>query len=123
MIAVYLAMLETDVDRDKFMKLYESYEKNVTLNGEKKISAGSDITVANGEKAPSSILYTDVAGGKTNYLPIRAISELLGISILQIRLRPSTKEEKPLSQLIVSISPSKSFFPELLILSAKLTYL
>lgn len=29
MIAVYLAMLETDVDRDKFMKLYESYEKNV----------------------------------------------------------------------------------------------
>ena len=54
---------------------------NVTLNGEKKISAGSDITVANGEKAPSSILYTDVAGGKTNYLPIRAISELLGISI------------------------------------------
>lgn len=34
-----------------------------------------------------------------------------------------TKEEKPLSQLIVSISPSKSFFPELLILSAKLTYL
>ena len=23
MIAVYLAMLETDVDRDKFMKLYE----------------------------------------------------------------------------------------------------
>ena len=37
--------------------------------------------LANGEKAPSSILYTDVAGGKTNYLPIRAISELLGISI------------------------------------------
>ena len=51
---------------------------NVTLNGEKKISAGSDIIVANGEKAPSSILYT---GGKTNYLPIRAISELLGISV------------------------------------------
>lgn len=47
----------------------------------KRFPAGSDITVANGEKAPSSILYTDVAGGKTNYLPIRAISELLGISI------------------------------------------
>ena len=29
MIAVYLAMLETDVDRDKFMKLYESYEKKL----------------------------------------------------------------------------------------------
>ena len=47
----------------------------------KKREESSDITVANGEKAPSSILYTDVAGGKTNYLPIRAISELLGISI------------------------------------------
>ena len=31
MIAVYLAMLETDVDRDKFMKLYESYEKKLLL--------------------------------------------------------------------------------------------
>lgn len=28
MIAVYLAMLESDEDRSKFMKLYESYEKN-----------------------------------------------------------------------------------------------
>jgi len=54
---------------------------NVSLRGERKIAAGADITVANGQKVPSSILYTDVAGGKTNYLPIRAISELLGISI------------------------------------------
>ena len=29
MIAVYLAMIETDEDRDKFMKLYESYEKKL----------------------------------------------------------------------------------------------
>jgi len=38
MIAVYLAMLETDVDRDKFMKLYESYEKKlfaIDQNGRK----------------------------------------------------------------------------------------
>ena len=39
------------------------------------------ITAANGQKVPGSILYTDAAGGKTNYLPIRAISELLGVEI------------------------------------------
>ena len=54
---------------------------NVSLRGEQKIAAGSDITVANGQKVPSSILYTDEKGGKTNYLPIRAISELLGVEI------------------------------------------
>lgn len=54
---------------------------NVSLRGEEKIAAGTDITVANGQKVPSSILYTDEKGGKTNYLPIRAISELLGVEI------------------------------------------
>lgn len=54
---------------------------NVSLRGEQKIAAGTDITVANGQKVPSSILYTDEKGGKTNYLPIRAISELLGVEI------------------------------------------
>ena len=54
---------------------------NVSLRGEQKIAAGADITVANGQKVPSSILYTDEKGGKTNYLPIRAISELLGVEI------------------------------------------
>ena len=46
-----------------------------------KITAGQDITAANGQKVPGSILYIDEAGGKTNYLPIRAISELLGVEI------------------------------------------
>lgn len=54
---------------------------NVALNGEAKITADSDITAANGQKIPGSILYTDPAGGKTNYLPIRAISDLLGVEI------------------------------------------
>lgn len=54
---------------------------NVSLNGEQKITAGADLTAANGQKVPSSILYVDEAGGKTNYLPIRAISELLGVEI------------------------------------------
>lgn len=54
---------------------------NVSLDGERKITAGADITAANGQKVPSSILFTDEAGGKTNYLPIRAISDLLGVEI------------------------------------------
>lgn len=54
---------------------------NVALNGETKITAGSTITAPNGQQVPGSILYTDEAGGKTNYLPIRAISDLLGVGI------------------------------------------
>ena len=54
---------------------------NVALNGETKIATGSTVTAANGQQVPSSILYTDAVGGKTNYLPIRAISELLGVEI------------------------------------------
>lgn len=54
---------------------------NVSMNGEQKIATGEEITAANGQQVPSTILYTDAAGGKTNYLPIRAISELLGVEI------------------------------------------
>ncbi len=54
---------------------------NVALDGTLKITADQDITAANGQKVPSAILYTDEAGGKTNYLPIRTISELLGVEI------------------------------------------
>lgn len=54
---------------------------NVALNGETKITAGADIIAANGQKVPGTILFTDDAGGKTNYLPIRAVSELLGVEI------------------------------------------
>ena len=54
---------------------------NVALDGETKITTGTTVTAANGQEVPSSILYTDAAGGKTNYLPIRAISELLGVEV------------------------------------------
>lgn len=54
---------------------------NVALNGETKITAGQDITAANGQMVPGTILFTDAAGGKTNYLPIRAVSELLGVEV------------------------------------------
>ena len=53
----------------------------VALDGEMKITAGSDITAPNGQRVPGSILYTDETGGKTNYLPIRTISELLGVEV------------------------------------------
>lgn len=54
---------------------------NVAVDGKTTITAGTTITAANGQQVPSSILYTDAAGGKTNYLPIRTISELLGVEI------------------------------------------
>ena len=37
---------------------------NVSLDGTQKIAAGEAITAANGQKVPSSILYTAEAGGK-----------------------------------------------------------
>ena len=54
---------------------------NVAVDGKTTITAGTTITASNGQQVPSSILYTDAAGGKTNYLPIRTISELLGVEI------------------------------------------
>lgn len=54
---------------------------NIALDGEIKIASGKTITAPNGQEVPSSILYTDEIGGKTNYLPVRAISELLGVEI------------------------------------------
>ena len=53
----------------------------VAVDGEGRIAAGSTVTASNGQQIPSSILYTDAAGGGTNYLPLRTISELLGIEV------------------------------------------
>lgn len=54
---------------------------NVCLDGGTVIVAGADISAANGQMIPGSILYTDETGGKTNYLPLRKISELLGVEV------------------------------------------
>lgn len=54
---------------------------NVCLDGGTVITAGADIAAANGQKIPGSILYTDETGGKTNYLPLRKISELLKVEV------------------------------------------
>lgn len=54
---------------------------NVALDGGTVIVAGADVSAANGQMIPGSILYTDETGGKTNYLPLRKISELLGVEV------------------------------------------
>ena len=53
----------------------------VAVDGETEITAGSTVTASNGQQIPSSILYTDATGGGTNYLPLRTISELLGVEV------------------------------------------
>ncbi len=45
------------------------------------VEAGEMYTAPNGQQVPSSITYTDAAGGKTNYLSVRQISELLDADI------------------------------------------
>ena len=53
----------------------------VRLFGEQVFSAGTPYTAPNGQKVPSSITYTDTAGGKTNYLPVRQVADLLDTEI------------------------------------------
>lgn len=51
---------------------------HVTLDGRSVVAAGQELTLDSGAKVPSSILYTDVNGGGTTYLPLRKISEAVG---------------------------------------------
>lgn len=48
---------------------------------QQKVQAGEMSTASNGQQVPSSITYTDAAGGKTNYLPIRQIAEMMDADI------------------------------------------
>ena len=54
---------------------------NVCLDGGQVIVAGANTVAPNGQEIPGTILYTDAAGGKTNYLPLRKISELFGVEV------------------------------------------
>lgn len=54
---------------------------SVSINGQRRIAAGEDLAVGEGKHIPGSILYTDESGGKTNYLPVRTIAELLGVEV------------------------------------------
>lgn len=51
------------------------------LNGQQISAAGENYTLANGQSVPASITYTDEKGGGTTYLPVRRISELMGIEV------------------------------------------
>lgn len=56
-------------------------QAGISLFGEVKIQAGDPYTAPNGQQVPSVITYTDEAGGKTNYLSVRQLSELLDADI------------------------------------------
>lgn len=59
----------------------ESNIVNIIANGETISKAGESYSLQNGAKAPSSITYEDEKGGWTVYLPVRRLSEILGVEI------------------------------------------
>lgn len=48
---------------------------------EQQVKAGETYTAPNGQQVPSTITYTDAAGGKTNYISVRQLSELIDADI------------------------------------------
>ncbi len=56
-------------------------KSNVKLNGDLVLLGSSEYSLANGCSAPVSLVYTDEKGGGTTYLPVRKISEILGVPI------------------------------------------
>ncbi len=59
----------------------EYNKAGISLFGEDKVLTGESYKAPNGQDVPSVITYVDETGGKTNYLSIRQISELLGIEV------------------------------------------
>ena len=53
----------------------------ISLFGQDKVLAGESYTAPNGQQVPAVITYIDEAGGMTNYLSVRQVSELLGIEV------------------------------------------
>lgn len=53
----------------------------VRVMREQQVKAGEAYTAPNGQQVPSAITYTDAAGGKTNYLSVRQLSELIDADI------------------------------------------
>lgn len=51
------------------------------LNRKAIFAAGDNVKTESGQSIPSSLLYTDAAGGGTTYLPLRTIAELLDVPI------------------------------------------
>lgn len=53
----------------------------ISLFGEDQVRTGESFTAPNGQQVPSVITYVDNAGGRTNYLSVRQISELLNVEL------------------------------------------
>lgn len=53
----------------------------ISLFGKDQVRVGESFTAPNGQQVPSVITFVDIAGGKTNYLSVRQISEILGIEV------------------------------------------
>lgn len=51
------------------------------LNRKAIFAAGDNVKTESGQSVPSSLLYTDAAGGGTTYLPLRTIADLLDVPI------------------------------------------
>lgn len=61
--------------------LVEFSPVGLQLNRKAIFAAGDSVETESGQSVPSSLLYTDAAGGGTTYLPLRTIAELLDIPI------------------------------------------
>ena len=48
---------------------------------QQKVEPGETYVAPNGQEVPSTITYTDIAGGKTNYVSVRHLSELIDADI------------------------------------------
>ncbi|MCC8155772.1 MAG: hypothetical protein LIO54_00550 [Oscillospiraceae bacterium] len=53
----------------------------ISLFGSDVVAAGETVTAQNGAEVPAVVTYTDEAGGTTNYLSIRQVSELFDAAI------------------------------------------
>lgn len=54
---------------------------NFSLFGDKQIMSGDSYIAKNGENVPTSIFYTDEAGGHSNFLAVSKISEMLDADV------------------------------------------
>lgn len=61
--------------------LVEFSPVGLQLNRKAVFSAGDSVETESGQSVPSSLLYTDAAGGGTTYLPLRTIAQLLDVPI------------------------------------------
>lgn len=54
---------------------------NISLNGVPVFPKDDSLELSSGQKVPASILYVDENGGGTTYLPVRWLSENLGVPV------------------------------------------